>query len=151
MQSIFFNQMNEPQIKKDESFGIIPILRQENNYSFLLIQHQAGHWGFPKGHAISGESPVQTACRELQEETGISEYSLIEEVSFAESYTFTRKGETFAKTVTYFLAFVKSATVVHQVEEIQNYTWAKYETAINLITYAPSKQILQDVNQYLSR
>lgn len=142
--------MNEPQIKKDESFGIIPILRQGNSYSFLLIQHQAGHWGFPKGHANSGESHLQTACRELQEETGISDYTLLEGVSFSESYTFTRKGETFAKTVTYFLALVKSATVVQQIEEIQNYTWANYETAINLITYAPSRQILQDVNQYLN-
>jgi 8-oxo-dGTP pyrophosphatase MutT (NUDIX family) len=142
--------MNELPITKDKSFGIIPILRQGDSYLFLLVQHQAGHWGFPKGHAISGESPVQTACRELQEETGISDYTLLEEVSFSESYTFTRKGETFAKTVTYFLALVKSATVVHQVEEIQSYTWINYETAINLISYAPSRQILQEVNQYLN-
>ena len=78
--------MNEPQIKKDESFGIIPIFCQGDSYSFLLIQHQAGHWGFPKGHAISGELPVETACRELQEETGISDYTLLEEVSFSQKF-----------------------------------------------------------------
>ncbi|MFB2834487.1 hypothetical protein [Floridanema evergladense] len=86
----------------------------------------------------------------MNEPQDIKDESLLEEVSFSESYIFTRQGETFAKTVTYFLALVKSATVVHQLEEIQTYTWANYETAINLISYAQSKQILQDVNQYLS-
>jgi len=144
------NQMIESQITKDESFGIIPILRQGDNYSFLLIQHQAGHWGFPKGHAISGESPIQAASREFLEETGISDYSLLEGVSFSESYTFTRKGKTLEKTVTYFLGLVQSAIVKYQPEEIQNYTWADYETGISLITYEPSKQIIRDVNEYLS-
>ena len=37
---------------------------------FLLIQHQAGHWAFPKGHANPGESPAETARREFAEETG---------------------------------------------------------------------------------
>jgi bis(5'-nucleosidyl)-tetraphosphatase len=137
-------------IKKDESFGIIPILRQGDSYSFLLIQHQAGHWAFPKGHAVGDESPLQAACRELHEETGISEYSLLEGVSFSERYTFTRKGETLDKTVTYFLAFVQSATVKCQPEEIQDYTWANYETAIAQITYEPSKQMLREINHYLT-
>ncbi len=142
--------MIDSNIPKDESFGIIPILRQGDTYSFLLIQHQAGHWGFPKGHAVEGESPVQAACREFVEETGISDYTLVEGVSFAEHYTFTRNGETFDKTVTYFLALVQSATVTYQEEEIQNYTWADRESAIALITFDPSKQILRDANQYLT-
>lgn len=142
--------MVESNISQDESFGIIPILRQNDAYSFLLIQHQAGHWGFPKGHAIAGESPVQAARRELGEETGIYDYNLLEGVSFSEQYTFTRKGKSFDKTVTYFLAWVESPIVHCQIEEIQNYTWADFETAIALITYAPCKQIMREVNQYLT-
>lgn len=142
--------MIDSEIAKDESFGIIPILRQGDNYSFLLIQHQAGHWGFPKGHANEGETPVQSACRELVEETGISDYSLVEGVSFSERYIATKKGKTFDKTVTYFLAFVESQTVKVQPEEIQNYTWTDFETAISTITYDPSKQVLREVDRYLS-
>lgn len=142
--------MVESNFLKDESFGIIPILRQADTYLFLLIQHHAGHWGFPKGHAIAGESPLQAACRELVEETGISDYTLLEGVEFAERYTVTKKDKTFDKTVTYFPAFVKSQMVKCQVEEIQNYTWADGETALALITYEPSKQILRDVERYLT-
>ena len=142
--------MVETNFMQDESFGIIPILRQGDTYLFLLIQHQAGHWGFPKGHAIAGESPLQAACRELVEETGISDYTLLEGVEFAEHYIVTKKDKTFNKTVTYFPALVKSQVVKCQEEEIQNYTWADRETAIALITYSPSKQILLEVDRYLT-
>lgn len=135
---------------KDESFGVIPILRQGETYLFLLVQHKAGHWAFPKGHANIGESPVQAGCREFVEETGISNYQLLEGISFSESYTFTRKGQTFDKTVIYFPAFVESEIVKPQEEEIQNYMWADYEKALTLITYEPSKRMLMDVNQYLT-
>ena len=29
-----------------------------------------GYWGFPKGHLEEGETPIQAAIREVQEETG---------------------------------------------------------------------------------
>lgn len=142
--------MSESNRSKDESFGVIPILRLGETYLFLLVQHKAGHWAFPKGHANPGESPLQAGCREFVEETGISNYELLEGVSFSESYTFTRKAQTFDKTVTYFPAFVQSDLVKPQEEEIQNYIWADYEKALTLITYEPSKQMLMDVNQYLT-
>ena len=45
---------------------------------FLLIQHHAGHWGFPKGHQEKGEDDLTTARRELQEETGIKQIKIYE-------------------------------------------------------------------------
>lgn len=58
--------------KIEKSFGVIPVFKQENNFTFCLIRHTEGHWGFPKGHQDIGESEQETATRELQEETGIS-------------------------------------------------------------------------------
>jgi bis(5'-nucleosidyl)-tetraphosphatase len=154
VQDLSFNKyktkMLMSNMEKDESFGIIPILRQDDTYLYLLVQHRAGHWAFPKGHAHPGESALQAACRELVEETGITDYKLLEGVSFSEHYTFTRKGQAFDKTVIYFPAWVESATVQCQPEEIQNYTWTNYEGAIALITFDASKQLLTDVNRYLT-
>lgn len=38
----------------------------------LLIRDRQGYWVFPKGHTDPGETPEQTARREVLEETGIS-------------------------------------------------------------------------------
>jgi len=39
----------------------------------MRIQRQTGtFWGLPKGHVAPGESLLQTAVREVQEETGLS-------------------------------------------------------------------------------
>jgi 8-oxo-dGTP pyrophosphatase MutT (NUDIX family) len=37
----------------------------------LLLQDSKGRWTIPKGHIEEGESPRQTAQREIQEETGL--------------------------------------------------------------------------------
>ena len=134
---------------KDECFGIVPIFASETDTLFLLIQHQAGHWGFPKGHANPGESAIETAKRELEEETGIRDCEVLEEPSFVEHYSFVKEGEPIEKTVTYFLAFVNSMEVQLQAEEIQNSAWICFEEAVKLITFDANRQVLREVKAYL--
>jgi bis(5'-nucleosidyl)-tetraphosphatase len=141
--------MAKSTIARDEAFGIVPILPTNDVHQFLLIQHNAGHWGFPKGHADPGESALQAACREFVEETGISDYILIEGVSFSEQYPFTRSGRKFEKTVIYFPAWVQSGIVHCQEKEIQAYVWADYEQAITRLSFDGAKQVLRDVQHYL--
>lgn len=141
--------MAEREITKDEAFGIVPML-QDAQPKFLLIQHHAGHWGFPKGHADAGETPLQSAQREFTEETGIANYVLLEGVEFSEQYSFHRDGQRFDKTVVYFLAIVPSPDVSFQAEEIQNYAWLPFEAAIARLTFDGAKRVLAEVNQYLN-
>ena len=37
----------------------------------LLVKHNAGHWDFPKGHMEDGETEIETAIREVKEETNL--------------------------------------------------------------------------------
>lgn len=37
----------------------------------LVIHHRNGNWVFPKGHIEPDEQPLQTALREVLEETGV--------------------------------------------------------------------------------
>jgi 8-oxo-dGTP pyrophosphatase MutT (NUDIX family) len=143
--------MLQSNLAKDEAFGIVPILAKGDRNLFLLIQHRAGHWGFPKGHADPGETALEAACREFSEETGILEYQVLDEISFLEQYTFTRRGQRFEKTVLYFPALVQSEQVKFQQEEIQAYKWESYEGAIARLSFGGSKQVLSEVNRYLQQ
>lgn len=144
-------------VVRDAAFGVVPIFApaeaaelSRDRYQFLLIQHHAGHWAFPKGHADPGESPLETACREFVEETGIERYELLDAPSFEESYAFVKGGKYVEKVVTYFLARVTEKTVRMQAEEIQNFAWEPYETAIDRITYEANRTVLRSVWEYLA-
>lgn len=134
--------------RKDTSFGIVPIAHRPDGNLFLLVQHNAGHWSFPKGHAEPGESAQATACREFEEETGIQGYEVLD-TTFVEQYQFTKAGKLLEKTVTYFPAFVQSEVVNYQQEEIKDYAWLNYEAALAKLTFVQSQQVLMQVQTYL--
>ena len=56
----------------EKSCGAIVFRKFHGNIELLLIKHaNGGHWSFPKGHVEAGETEVETAIREIREETGI--------------------------------------------------------------------------------
>jgi 8-oxo-dGTP pyrophosphatase MutT (NUDIX family) len=144
-------------ITHDQAYGLIPIFtppRQDRRY--LLILHQKGHWALPKGHKELGETDLETACREVREETGLEDYTVLEEKKFTEQYQFQPSpGETIVKTVTYFVAQVSpTATgdcpkITVQQAEVADYRWCTFTEAIELSTFAANRQVLQDCEAYL--
>jgi 8-oxo-dGTP pyrophosphatase MutT (NUDIX family) len=134
---------------RDESFGIVPIFSESSELQVLLVQHRAGHWGFPKGHAESTETAIAAACREFEEETGIHDYQLLNLPAFSESYSFVKKDQVISKTVTYFVASVQNPQVSYQIKEIRDYAWLNFPEAIKKISFPQSKAVLQQVSQVL--
>ena len=60
-------------MRREKSCGAIVYREGHGQIELLLIKHRfGGHWSFPKGHMESGETEVQTALREVKEETGLS-------------------------------------------------------------------------------
>jgi 8-oxo-dGTP pyrophosphatase MutT (NUDIX family) len=124
-------------------------MRKDDKWLFLLIQHNHGHWAFPKGHPKQRESEIETAKREFEEETGIKEYELRENTFFIENYSYQGKDEVIKKQVKYFLAIVNNPDVLLQKEELQNFKWVDCEEALELITFDEAKEILKEVNDLL--
>lgn len=138
-------------MKKEESFGIIPIfLNEKGTITFLLVQHATGHWAFPKGHAHMGETEHMTALRELQEETGVSTATIVPHDPIKESYIYTFQKERRDKTVSYYIAQCADQKLTLNPKEISNAGWFTYEEAKKRITFDESKQTLESAKNILN-
>lgn len=127
---------------KDFSCGVIPVHRSSQGDRYLLVRHRAGHWAFPKGHPNPGESDVEAARREFEEETGIRDYELLEGVSFEERYRILRTPPV-EKTVRYFVARVADPSVRIQPEEITAFRWLALGPALDRLTFGEARDLLK--------
>ncbi|MEB3162701.1 MAG: NUDIX domain-containing protein [Prochlorothrix sp.] len=139
----------------DTAYGLIPVLTSpEGDRRYLLILHQKGHWAFPKGHADPGETPLETARREVAEETGLTDLTVVPGAEFVECYQLTHQDVPIAKTVTYFLAQVHAGPdgaapiVTLQEAEVAQYQWCSPAEAEELLTFAASRQILANCEAF---
>lgn len=111
------------------SCGVIPAYVQDNgDIRFLLVQGHGDYWGFPKGHKEKGESDMQTAKRELMEETQVICKKYIADAKFTERYRISKKrGTDIIKKVTYFVGIVRSKKVIRQTTELKKHGWFSLE------------------------
>lgn len=57
----------------EKSCGVLPYRMVDGEMEFLLVFEEFSQcWSLPKGHMEPGETEIQTALRELQEETGMT-------------------------------------------------------------------------------
>ena len=126
---------------EEESFGVIPLKQEDGIWHVLLILHQGGrHWAFPKGHGDPGETPIDSARRELREETGLDIQKILQEEPLMERYQFYRKREIVIKTVHYFPALVQGDHHL-QAEEIRDAKWVPLKDAAQHLTFKESKDM----------
>lgn len=57
-------------MREEISCGAV-VYRLNPTPQILLVKQNNNFWGIPKGHMEPGETFLQTACREVEEETGI--------------------------------------------------------------------------------
>ena len=122
---------------KEKSCGCIII----KDGKVLLIKHNVGHWGFPKGHIEENETEEETAIREVKEETNI-DVEIIEGKRYKEEYV-TDKGND--KEVVYFLAKVVSGELKKQECEISEIEWVPIELVESKLTYSNTKELFKIV------
>lgn len=136
---------------KKESFGIVPLVHRQDGWYVFLVQHaKAGHWGFPKGHPEPKEAPLESAIRELKEETSLVFIRLLHDQPLVEEYRFKEQEKEIFKTVSYFIAEVEGTPVL-QKEEIADGMWLPFEKAVTKVTFPEGKSVLMKTRQILDR
>ena len=119
-------------------------------YSANNTQGEGGHWDFPKGHVEQNETELETALRELEEETGISKVEIIADFRHSISYTFSRRSESISKEVIFFLASTVEKRVTLSHEHI-DYAWLDFNNALEKLTYENARQILKKAFPYTKK
>lgn len=131
------------------SSGAILYRRQNKTITFLLLHYYSGHWDFPKGNKEEGETDLDTALREIKEETGITDVTIVDNFKKQIFYKFKRNNRLISKKVIYFLAETNSSDVRLSNEHL-SFIWAQYEEAFRIITYPTSKEILTEGYKFLT-
>lgn len=130
--------------------GAVVYRRHNGKLEYLLLESQnKGHfWGFPKGHVEAGENLVETARREIREETSL-DLPIDTSFSVKTSYDLPNGND---KEMTLYLAEVTQQHQLQlQVEEIKNAGWFDYQAARERLTYDNLKELLDQVNDHLTK
>ena len=122
---------------REKSCGCIII----ENEKVLLVQQTEGHWGFPKGHVEENETEIETAIREVKEETNI-DVEVDERQRYSMEYI---TGKGILKEVVLFIAKRMGGEIKQQESEINKISWLNFEEAIETITYDNTKELFKKV------
>ena len=56
----------------EKSCGAVVFTIQNHKIMYVIVQSKEGYYGFPKGHMEYEETEIETALREVFEETGLA-------------------------------------------------------------------------------
>lgn len=139
-----FQEETEP-LRKEKSCGVIVIKKENKKNYVLLVHHNLGHWGIPKGHIEKGETEKEAAIREVIEETGIQSEIISD---FRETITYSPKSNVL-KDVVFFIGKALNYNIKPQLSEIQQVKWVEVTQGFNLITHATEKELLKKAICYI--
>jgi 8-oxo-dGTP pyrophosphatase MutT (NUDIX family) len=133
-------------MKEEISAGII--LFNKLNGKFLLLNYPSKHWDFVKGKMEKGETPHETALRETNEETGISDVEFIDGFEEEIEYYFYANNQEIHKKVIFFLGKTKTLEIILSHENL-DYIWLEFDNALEKTTYENAKNLLKKSKVFL--
>jgi 8-oxo-dGTP pyrophosphatase MutT (NUDIX family) len=142
-------------VKREFSAGGVVVRRLRGEWRMAAIRpggKEPGVWALPKGLIGAGETPEQTALREVAEETGVEARSLgkLGDVR----YVYTWAGERIFKVVSFYLLRYSSGRLgnippehAHEVAEAR---WLPLEEAPRLLSYGGERDMARKASEALS-
>lgn len=142
--------MTKFKTRNEKSCGAVVFTYEGNTRKYLIIKSVEGICGFAKGHVENDETEIETARREILEETGVS-VEFIEGFRHREAYTFFRENVRIDKEVVYFLCEYEGQIPTPQESEISEIYILDYEAAVEKLRFDSAKQILRKAFGFLEK
>ena len=132
-------------MKKEKSCGaIVYKIKNEKIYT-LILKMQRGHFSIPKGHVENNETEVETALREIKEETNLN---VTINTDFRQVITYC-PFENIVKDVVFFVAEYKSGCLRVQQEEVAEAKWVLLEKAVDCLTHDSDKNVMNNAIKFI--
>lgn len=129
----------------ETSCGVVLV----NYGAVLLLQYPQGHWDLPKGHVEAEDSDRKaTMRRELAEETGIADVSVLDGFEERTEYTFRHKGKRQSKEVYWYVAETETLDV-NLSHEHRGYLWLDWDQALETITHDETRSVVRLAQQFV--
>jgi 8-oxo-dGTP pyrophosphatase MutT (NUDIX family) len=139
------------ELKQEISAGAVVYKKIKNEFYFLLVYSVKNkEWSFPKGHIEQNENEIETAKREIFEETGINNLNFIDGFKFTDSYLTkgvlpNTAGGIVKKNVIYYLCYTDSDYINPNNDEINNCKWFNFDQAIKILKFETQHKLLKQV------
>jgi 8-oxo-dGTP pyrophosphatase MutT (NUDIX family) len=133
--------------RNERSAGVI-VFRNDAEQRLYLLLDYGRFWDYPKGHVEKGEDDRAAAIRELREETGISDVTLIEGFLHELKYFFRKGKALIRKSVAFFLGETNTKEVAIS-HEHAGFAWLPINDAIKRVTYPSSRKVLEAAHAFL--
>lgn len=139
----------------EHSFGFVIYKIKNNDLLFLFLRNPKGFIDISKGHKEKSETEIQTAIRELEEETNIKESDLYLHKDFRYTITyFFKEGKSFVKKLsTYYLARVVDVKVKTSSEH-SGFEWLSLDKdleSIKKLGFKTQLELLNGVKAFLNK
>ncbi|MEM7281854.1 MAG: NUDIX domain-containing protein [Pseudomonadota bacterium] len=114
------------------SAGVVVVRPNEADFEFLLLRAYQ-HWDFPKGLVEAGETSLQAAVREVEEETSISDLDFQWGEHYLDTGPYNR-----GKTARYYLAQTRKTDIYLPINpdlgkpEHVEFRWCEYRESMKL-------------------
>jgi 8-oxo-dGTP pyrophosphatase MutT (NUDIX family) len=145
--------MSTFETKEQVSAGGVVYRRRGGETEVALISvGEAARWQLPKGLVGRGESPLEAALREVEEETGLA-CEVVAELEKVEYWYFSKGGGRrvrFHKFVHFYLMRYVSGDVSGHDDEVNEARWVGIEDAEGMLAFKGERKALAEARERLA-